>query len=105
MNLSSDRRRHPRAPLPGVLANKFIDGLPYTVEVLEASTDGFSIRCIQEPETEDDSFSVELSTGGPSFFAYARRVRRDGARESYRIVAVDTIDRARFQKFLHTLAV
>ena len=100
----SERRRHPRALLPGVLANKFIDGRPYMVEIIEATKGGFSTRRIREPETTAESFSVELSVGGPSFFAYARRVRREGARESYRFVAVDAIDRARLQKFLHTLA-
>lgn len=98
-----NRRRDPRAPLEGVLANKFIDGYPYVVEILDASKGGFAIRRIHEPETDADTFALELSLGGPSFFAWAKRVRRDGDRESYRLLSIDVPSCARMGRELHAL--
>jgi hypothetical protein len=90
----------------GAFANKFIDGLPYTVEVLDASPSGISIRRICEPETTDhETFALELCVDGEHrLFAWARRVRRSGEQEAYRVLAADPVDRARLQRFLRTLA-
>ncbi|MBX3208839.1 MAG: PilZ domain-containing protein [Labilithrix sp.] len=104
MSSSFNRRREPRSPMRGAFANKFIDGRPYAVEVLDASPSGIAIRRISEPETTDrEGFVLELCVDGRHrLFAWARRVWRSGEREAYRILAADSLDRARLQKFLRT---
>jgi hypothetical protein len=93
-----------------VFANKYIDGFPYAVEVLDASASGLSIRPIAEPtphaeDADRDGFTLELFVEDRSIFTWAKRVRvaGDGEEEGYRILAVDALDRARFEKFLRTL--
>ena len=90
----------------GVFANKYIDGRPYTVELLDVSASGLSIRRISEPETAPcDSFALELCVEGDHrIFTWARRLRRTGETEAYRVLAADPLDRARLRKFLRTLS-
>ncbi|MBX3211832.1 MAG: hypothetical protein KF850_07355 [Labilithrix sp.] len=106
MSSSSNRRREARSPVGGAFANKFIDGRPYTVEVLDASPSGIAVRRISEPETADrDGFVLELCVDGQHrWFAWARRVWRSGEREAYRILGASSLDRARLQKFLRSRA-
>jgi hypothetical protein len=112
-----DRRRETRTALRGgAFANKYIEGRPYTVELVDVSRSGLGvgIRKICEPaDTRTsagvcgaaDSFTLELWTSGARLFAWARRVRVWGKdREAYRILAADPVDRARLAKFLRTLA-
>lgn len=86
-----------------VFANKFIEGLPYAVEVLDASPTGFRVRCIVEPTSTKETFALELCLDGKRFFTWARRVRREGDHEAYRILAIDPIDRALLQKSLRAM--
>jgi hypothetical protein len=89
----------------GAFANKYIGGMPYTVELLDASASGIAIRRIVEPDSSDrDAFTLEMCIEGRRLFAWARRVRTTGDREAYKILAADPLDRARLQKFLRTLA-
>jgi hypothetical protein len=95
----------------GGFANKYIDGMPYMVELLDASTDGIGIRRISEPEKPNEpeesgtnTFALEMCFDNIRFWAWARRVRRTGDREAYQILAADPLDRARLRKFLRTLA-
>src|SRR5262249_36528810 len=103
-----DRRREDRIALRGgAFANKYIEGRPYTVELVDVSRSGLGvgIRRICEPAGAADSFTLELWPSGTRLFAWARRVRAWGEdREAYRILAADPIDRARLAKFLRTLA-
>jgi hypothetical protein len=95
------------APWGRVFANKYIDGFPYAVEVLDASAGGLSIRPILEPTASDrerDAFTLELFLEDRSIFAWVRRVRQSDRDEGYKILSVDSLDRARFEKFLRTLA-
>ena len=114
--MNVEQRREPRTPFlkksprqafvtesEPVFANKYIDGLPYTVELLDVSPTGFSVRSIFEPSSEKETFALELCLDEKRFFTWARRVRRDGDREAYQILAIDPLDRARLQKFLRTL--
>jgi len=90
----------------GTFANKYIDGMPFAVEVLDVSPSGLAVRRISEPETDSlDTFALELCVDGDHrMFTWARRVRRSGSKEAYRILAADPLDRARLRKFLRTLA-
>jgi hypothetical protein len=101
---ASDRRREPRLPM-GAFANKYIDGRPYTVELVDASMGGVAIRRIAEPESASaESFTLEMWVDGRPIFAWARRVRSHGDREAYQIISANPLDRARIRKFLRTLA-
>jgi hypothetical protein len=112
---NSDRRRDPRIPLRR-FANKYIEGMPYMVEILDATPDGFGIRTFNEPKSDRETFALELwvdsdhlQDQGTRIFAWAKKVRTsqegDGEkREAYKILAADPLDRARLRKFLRTLA-
>jgi hypothetical protein len=98
--MKSDRRGDGRARFAGVFANKYIDGIPHVVELLDVSASGLQVRRILEPESASMTYPLELSLGGVTLWAWTRRVWRRGNREALRIVSADTVDRARFRKFL-----
>jgi hypothetical protein len=98
--MKSDRRGDGRARFAGTFANKYIDGIPHVVELLDVSASGLQVRRILEPESASMTYPLELSLGGVTLWAWTRRVWRRGNREALRIVAADTVDRARFRKFL-----
>jgi hypothetical protein len=84
-----------------VFANRYIDGHPYAVELLDASGGGFLVRTLLEPDTEGlDTFPVEVRVDGVRLWAWTRRVWREGNREALRIVSADPLERARFKKLL-----
>ena len=95
-----DRRNATRAVLSGAFANKYIDGIPHTVNLLDVSETGFQVRRILEPTSTADAFSVEVSAFGVRFFAWAKRVWTRGDREAFHFIGVDPIDQARFKKAL-----
>jgi hypothetical protein len=98
-----NRRSEPRTPMGGAFANKYIDGMPHLVELLDASANGVLLRRIHEPElAERDTFALEMCVDEFRFFAWARRVRKDDDKEAFQILAADPLDRARFQKSLRT---
>jgi hypothetical protein len=103
--MKSDRRGEGRARFRGVFANKYIDGIPHLVELVDVSASGLQVRRILEPETTSTTFPLELSVGGLTLWAWTRRVWRRGNREALHMVSTDTIDRARLRKLLRaTLA-
>lgn len=105
---SSDRRQNERARLPafGVFswANKYIDGTPHTVEILDVSAGGLRIRNISEPSfaERETAFPIELMVAGLRLWAWCKRVWRRGDREALEIVFADPIDRARFRHAIAT---
>lgn len=85
----------------GVFANRYIDGHPYAVELIDASASGFRVRTLLEPDTaEVDTFPIEVRLDGVRIWAWTRRVWRRGDREALRIVSADPLERARFKKLL-----
>ncbi len=100
--MKNDRRRDGRARFEGVFANKYIDGTPHVVELLDVSASGLHVRRILEPESATLTYPLELSVGGVTLWAWTRRVWRRGNREALRIVAADAVDRARLQKFVRS---
>jgi hypothetical protein len=84
----------------GIFANKYIDGIPHAVQVLDACAGGVRLRRILEPETTTEAFPLEMCVFGHRFWAWTRRVWRDGEHEALRIVAADPIDYARYRRFL-----
>lgn len=98
--MHSDRRTDGRARFAGTFANKYIDGIPHVVELLDISASGLQVRRILEPESATQTYSLELSVGGVTLWAWTRRVWRRGNREALRIVSADPVDRARLRKLL-----
>ena len=98
--MKSDWRGYGRARFKGTFANKYIDGIPHVVELLDVSASGLQVRRILEPESASMTYPLEVCLGGVTLWAWTRRVWRRGNREALRIVAADTVDRARFRKFL-----
>ncbi|MBX3188683.1 MAG: hypothetical protein KF819_16820 [Labilithrix sp.] len=87
-----------------VFANKYIDGIPHVVELIDASASGLLIRRILEPESDRETYPLELCIGSLTLWAWTRRVWRSGRREALRIVCADPIGRARLRKLLRAAA-
>ena len=95
-----EKRREKRTKLD-VFANRYIDGHPYAVEVLDASANGLRVRTMFEPDTSTrETFPIEVSVDGVRIWAWTRRVWKDGDCEALRIVSADPLERARFRKLL-----
>lgn len=102
--MKSERRADGRARFAGIFANKFIDGIPHLVELVDVSATGLQVRRILEPESSTTTYPLQLSIGGVTFWAWTRRVWRRGNREALRLVSTDTVDHARLRKFLRASA-
>ena len=98
--MKSDRRTDGRARFRGIFANKYIDGIPHLVELVDVSASGLQVRRILEPETNSMTYPLELSIGGVTLWAWTRQVWRRGNREALRMVSTDTVESARLRKFL-----
>ena len=98
--MKSDRRTDGRARFRGTFANKYIDGIPHLVELVDISASGLQVRRILEPETTSMTYPLELSVGGVTLWAWTRQVWRSGDREALRMVSTDTVESARLRKFL-----
>jgi hypothetical protein len=95
-----EKRRSERTTL-GVFANRYIDGHPYAVEILDASPHGLRVRTMLEPDTEGrETFPIEVRVDDVRIWAWTRRVWKNGDCEALRIVSADPLERARFRKLL-----
>ena len=98
--MKCERRTDGRARFRGIFANKYIDGIPHLVEVVDVSASGLQVRRILEPETTSVTYPLELAIGGVRLWAWTRQVWRRGNREALRMVSTDTVENARLRKFL-----
>ena len=99
-----ERRRDARSKIE-VFANRYIDGHPFAVELLDASASGFRVRTLLSPDTSDcESFPIEVRMDGVRIWAWKRRVWKDGDQEALRIVSADPLESARFRKLLRERA-
>lgn len=92
-----DRRALDRARVATpILANKYIDGFPYVVELLDVSPDGMRLRTTLEPRVDVESFSLEVGIPGLAnrIWLWAKRVRREGKFEAVRLLGTEMFDRA-----------
>lgn len=95
-----DKRRAERTKL-GIFANRYIDGQPYAVEIVDASSSGLHVRTMFEPDTDGrETFPIEVRVDDVRIWAWTRRVWKNGDREALRIVSADPLERARFKKLL-----
>lgn len=97
-----ERRKQPRANFGGVLFNKYIDGLPHAVELLELSTNGMLVRTILEPDVPRDFYSLELGLPGCAerIWLWARKVWTRDNRQALRFMAVDPRDHERIDELV-----
>lgn len=95
-----EKRRAERTRL-GIFANRYIDGHPYAVEIVDASSSGLRVRTMLEPDTEGrETFPIEVRVDDVRIWAWTRRVWKNGDSEALRIVSADPLERARFKKLL-----
>jgi hypothetical protein len=104
MQNPQERREHGRARLSATFANKYIDGIPHAVELLDVSAGGLRIRNIFEPRSDATSFPFELCVDGMRLWVWAKQVWKHGNREALEIIAADPVDRARFKNLLRPRA-
>lgn len=98
--MKTERRTDGRARFSGVFANKYIDGTPHVVELVDVSASGLMVRRILEPESATQTYPLEVAIGSLTLWAWTRRVWRRGNREALRIVSADAVDQARLRKLL-----
>lgn len=93
----AERRGEPRADLGQFLFNKYIDGFPHVVELLDLSASGMLVRKVHEPDVPRAFYSIELGIPGtPERMWLWTRIAwtRDGV-QALRFVGIDPADRAR----------
>jgi hypothetical protein len=97
-----ERRSNPRAHLGTIFLNKYIDGFPHLVKLVDVSAGGMLVRKVHEPQIDRDFFTVELGVPGRSerMWLWTRRVWENGKVTALRFVGIDPIDRARLTKLV-----
>src|SRR5215471_12628852 len=97
-----DRRTTPRAQLGTIFLNKYIDGFPHLVKLVDVSAGGMLVRKFHEPDVVRDYFTVELGVPGRSerMWLWTRRVWENGKVTALRFVGIDPVDRARLTKLV-----
>jgi hypothetical protein len=104
--MSDDRRKMPRAALTGILFNKYIDGFPFTGELLDLSETGARVRRIHEPDLVRESYPVEIELPGipERLWLWARTVWTDDKEQALRFIAVDGASKASIAAIVEHLA-
>ena len=92
----------PRASLGTILLNKYIDGFPHLVKLVDVSAGGMLVRRFHEPDVRRSFYSVELGVPGRAerMWLWTRHVWRSGDLEALRFTGIDPIDRARLKKIV-----
>ncbi len=85
-----------------MLFNKYLDGYPYLCRTLELSPAGMLAEAFLEPDTDVESFPLELQLGEDDarLWVWARRVWTDGKHHALEFLGMDGEDRARLDRFL-----
>lgn len=104
--MGDDRRKMPRAALTGILFNKYIDGFPFTGELLDLSETGVRVRRIHEPDLVRESYPVEIELPGipERLWLWARTVWTDDDEQALRFIAVDHASKASLAAIVEHLA-
>ena len=101
-----DRRGEPRAgiydELGVVLLNKYVDGSPHIVQLVDLSEGGMLVRKIHEPEPARDFYSIEIEVpqSNKRLWLWTRRVWSARNWEALRFVGVGTKDRAQLRSLV-----
>ena len=91
-----NRRVALRAPIGGLLFNKYIDGFPHVAELLDLSEGGMRIRRIHEPEGASQCFAIEFEVPGTRkrIWLWTRQVWANAEQQALRFVGITGEDRA-----------
>ena len=83
-----------------MLLNKYIDGFPHLVELLDLSASGMVVRKVSEPDVHRDFYSIEIEIPGTSerMWLWARNVWSRNQQQALRFVGIDPADRALLAK-------
>jgi hypothetical protein len=97
-----DRRTMPRASLGTILLNKYIDGFPHLVKLIDVSGSGMLVKRFHEPDLARDFYAVELGVPGRSerMWLWTRHVWNHGELQALRFTGIDPMDRARLRKMV-----
>ncbi len=97
-----DRRTMPRASLGKILLNKYIDGFPHLVRLVDVSASGMLVKRFNEPDLPRDFYPVELGVPGRAerMWLWTRRVWNSGELQALRFTGIDPMDRARLKKIV-----
>ncbi|MBL8612519.1 MAG: PilZ domain-containing protein [Myxococcales bacterium] len=96
-----ERRHAPRRALGGIFCNKYIDGFPHAVELLDLSPNGIRVRTIREPAAKADGrFPVQILLPGRSqaLWLWTKTLRRQGEEEVLGFVGIDGLERVRIAR-------
>jgi hypothetical protein len=98
-------RRSSRRAKVDLLFNKFIDGYPYTCDVLDLGMGGMLVRRIHERDTDSKRYPLELVLPGfdDTVWIWSRPVWSLGDRQALRFIAMDADDRADLATYLGSL--
>ncbi len=94
-----ERRTAPRGMLGTILLNKYIDGFPHLVKLVDVSAGGMLVERFHEPDLHRDFYSVELGVPGrlERMWLWTRHVWKKGELQALRFVGIDPIDRMRLR--------
>jgi hypothetical protein len=97
-----DRRTTPRANLGTIFLNKYIDGFPHLVKLVDVSASGMLVRKVHEPDLPRDFYTVELGFPGrpERMWLWTRRVWDEGELVALRFLGIDPVDRVRLAKLV-----
>jgi hypothetical protein len=92
----------PRTSLGTVLLNKYIDGFPHLVKLVDVSASGMLVRRFNEPDLHRNFYPVELGIPGRSerMWLWTRHVWNSGELQALRFTGIDPMDRARLKKIV-----
>ena len=95
------RRSHRRQPID-ILFNKYLRGHPFLCRGVDLSPDGMRVRSFTEPDSGDESFSIELRLPGDdeSLWVWARSVWRTGGEQAITFLAMADADRERLNRYV-----
>jgi hypothetical protein len=102
----SDRRGANRARLGGVFFNKYIDGIPHLVSLVDLSPDGMMVQKLLEPDAPRAFYAIEIEVPWDEdeegrLWIWTRRVRDLGDRQALAFVGLTEKDRARLEAVVH----
>jgi hypothetical protein len=95
-----ERRGEPRAgiydELGVILLNKYVEGFPHIVQLVDLSEGGMLVRRIHEPEPARDFYSIEVEVPKTKkrLWLWTRRVWSARNWEALRFVGIGARDRA-----------
>jgi hypothetical protein len=92
----------PRAHLGTILFNKYIDGFPHLVKLVDVSASGMLLRRFHEPDLPRAFYSVELGIPGrpERMWLWTRHVWSSGELQALRFVGIDPVDRVRLARLV-----